>query len=141
MKFSSRKDVLFTLVILTVCSLLLGIVIFDFFKENASIKGIFPLVTIVCVVSFLLWLFFDTKYELTETALKYKSGPIQGEIAIASIKEIIKNKTLWVGLKPATAAKGLIVKYNKYDEIYISPRSNDTFIRKIVEINENIKIR
>ena len=92
------------------------------------------------VVLFLLWIFFDTKYELTKSHLKYKSGPIRGKIDIYSIRKIIKGKTLWAGLKPATAKNGLIIKYNKYDEIYISPKTNDTFIAKILEFNLEIEI-
>ena len=45
-----------------------------------------------------------------------------------------------VGFKPALATKGLIIKYNKYDDIYISPNSNDTFIEAVLKINSNIKI-
>lgn len=140
MKFSSRKDFLFTFIILSVCSLLISIAIFEFFQKNISIKDVFPIVIILCVVAFLLWLHFGTKYEITQTVLKYRSGPIYGEIPIEKIKEIIKNKTLWVGLKPATATRGLIVKYNKFDEIYISPNSNDSFVNYITTLNKDIKI-
>ncbi len=55
-------------------------------------------------------------------------------------REVIKGKTLWVGLKPATARKGLIIKYGKFDEIYISPQTNDEFINRLLELNDAIKI-
>lgn len=89
---------------------------------------------------FLIWLYFGTKYELTQSKLKYQSGPLKGEIDIEQIKEIIMGKSLWTGLKPATAMNGLLIKYGNYDEIYISPKTNDTFVSKILEINKNIKI-
>ena len=92
------------------------------------------------VASFLIWLGLGTNYELTKTELKYKSGPIKGKIEIDKIHEIIKGKTLWSGLKPATARNGLIVKYEKYNEIYISPETNNSFIKKILELNNKIKI-
>ncbi len=92
------------------------------------------------VIGFFMWLNFGTEYELTQTELKYKSGPIRGKIEIERINKIIKGKNLWSGLKPATARNGLIIKYGKYDEIYISPKTNDTFIDKILELNKNIKI-
>jgi hypothetical protein len=97
-------------------------------------------ILLLLVVGLLLWLYFGTKYELTQTILKYKSGPIRGKIEIERIKEIIKGKTLWAGLKPATARNGLIIKYDKWEEIYISPKTNDTFIEKILELNPAIKI-
>ena len=82
----------------------------------------------------------DSGIELTQTELKYKSGPISGKIEIERIKEIIKGKSLWSGLKPATARNGLIIKYDKYEEIYISPKTNDSFVEKILEYNSKIKI-
>ena len=65
---------------------------------------------------------------------------IRGKIEIERIKEIIKGKSLWSGLKPATARNGLIIKYDKYEEIYISPEINETFVNKILELNNNTKI-
>ena len=94
----------------------------------------------ILTIGFLLWIYFGTEYELTKTELKYKSGPIKGKIIIDEITEIIKNKTLWSGLKPATSRNGLIIKYKKFEEIYISPETNDIFINKILEINKSIKI-
>ena len=43
-------------------------------------------------------------------------------------------------LKPATALKGLIIKYNKYDEIYISPKTNESFVAEILKLNPEVKI-
>lgn len=92
------------------------------------------------VVGLLFWLYFGTAYELTQKELSYKSGPLRGTIALKRITEIIKGKSLWSGLKPATARNGLIIKYDKYEQVYISPESNDAFIAKILELNKNIKI-
>ena len=47
---------------------------------------------------------------------------------------------MWVGFKPATARKGLIIKYDKFNDLYISPETNDLFINKILELNDQIKI-
>ena len=140
MKFSSRKDILFTSIIITLCLFLVAILGFIIFNSEFSATQLFSLLIITLVVLFILWIFFDTQYELTKTHLKYKSGPIKGDIEIDRIRKIIKGKTLWVGLKPATAKSGLIIKYNKYDEIYISPKTNDTFISKILEYNSEIEI-
>tara|TARA_R110000850_G_scaffold215188_3_gene340952 strand:- start:211 stop:507 length:297 start_codon:yes stop_codon:yes gene_type:complete len=94
----------------------------------------------LAVAGFLIWLGLGTNYELTQTELKYKRGPIRGKIQIDKIHEIIMGKTLWSGLKPATARNGLIIKYEKYNEIYISPKTNDSFVKKILELNGKIKI-
>lgn len=93
------------------------------------------------VIAFLLQLSFGTEYELTKTELKYKSGLISGKIEIERIKKIIKVKNLWVGLKPATARNRLIIKYDKYDKIYITPKTNDMFVEKILEYNNNNELK
>jgi hypothetical protein len=92
------------------------------------------------MIGLLLWIYFKTEYVLTASKLIYKSGPLRGSIEIHRIREIIKDKTLWSGLKPATARNGLIIKYDKFEEIYISPETNETFIKRILELNDKIKI-
>ncbi len=141
MKFKSRKDILFQLIGFSLIGFFVGIVLFRIFS-NGNENYIFKWIDIfmLAVAGFLVWLGLGTNYELTQTELKYKSGPIKGKIEIDKIHEIIKGKTLWSGFKPATARNGLIVKYGKYNEIYISPKTNDSFVKKILELNNKIKI-
>ncbi len=141
MKFKSRKDILFQILTIGLSGVFIGIILFQTFSnETINYEFIWSNILISLVIGFLLWLNFGTEYELTQTELKYKSGPIRGKIEIERIREIIKGKTLWSGLKPATARNGLIIKYDKYEEIYISPKTNETFIEKILEFNKNIQI-
>lgn len=140
-KFKSKKDWLFGLLTFGFNVLFLGFLLLRVFGDglhNYTFLWADVLVIAVCV--FLLWLYFGTNYKLTKTLLYYKSGPIKGEIKIIDIREIIVGKSMWSGLKPATARNGLIIKYNKYNEIYISPESNIAFVQKILEFNPNIKI-
>lgn len=95
---------------------------------------------ISAVPAFLLWILLHTYYQLEDGSLKYVSGPIRGSIEVKDISEVIKNTTLWVGLKPATARKGIIIKYEMYNELYISPLDNDIFISKLLELNPDIKV-
>ena len=141
MKFKSRKDILFQIMTFGFSGLFIGISFFRvFLNEKINYEFIWSDIIMLIFIGFLLWLNFGTEYELTTTELKYKSGPISGKIEIERIKEIVKGKSLWSGLKPATARKGLIIKYDKYDEIYISPKTNETFVEKILELNGNIII-
>jgi hypothetical protein len=141
MKFKSRKDILFQTLTFGLSGLFIGISLFRIFSNGKiNFELIWSDILMFIVIGFLLWLNFGTKYELTQTELKYKSGPISGKIEIERIKEIIKGKSLWSGLKPATARNGLIIKYDKYEEIYISPKTNDSFVEKILEYNSKIKI-
>jgi len=141
MKFKSRKDILFQLLGFSIIGFFVGIVLFSMFSDGIE-NYIFKWIDIfmLAVAGFLIWLGLGTNYELTQTELKYKSGPIKGKIEIDKIHEIIKGKTLWSGFKPATARNGLIIRYEKYNEIYISPKTNDSFVKKILELNNKIKI-
>ncbi|AGC77370.1 PH (Pleckstrin Homology) domain-containing protein [Nonlabens dokdonensis] len=141
MKFNSRKDPLFQLVTFGV-SMILCVVVFMRITSDTPLFGAFLLGDIVgvLVVAYLLWVYFDTSYELTETSLKYKSGLIRGSISTDSIRKVIKGKSLWSGIKPATARKGLIIKYKDFQEIYISPETNDSFVEKLLEFNKDVEI-
>lgn len=141
MKFESRKDLFFSAVILGLNAFLVGVLSFGLFSGNMDIQDLWTILLILGVVGLLFWLYFGTHYKLSkEDGLLYRSGPFSGKIKIERITEITKGKTLWVGLKPATARKGLIVKYDKYNEIYISPKTNDSFVEKILELKSDIKI-
>ncbi|GHC59093.1 PH domain-containing protein [Ulvibacter litoralis] len=141
MKFDSKKDILFSVVILGMNAFLIGITIVGIASGEMEKDEYWTLFLILAVVGLLFWLYFGTNYELTkENKLIYRSGPFNGKISIDRITEIIKGKTLWVGFRPATSRKGLIVKYDNYNEIYISPKTNELFIEKILELNRDIKI-
>lgn len=141
MKFETRKDLLFSAIILGICLLLTCFTILDLVSGKMYANGYWPLLLVSGVVGLLLWLFYGTYYEVSEKdGFLYRSGPLSGKIQVERITEIIKGKTLWVGFRPATARNGLIIKYDKHNEIYISPKTNDTFISAILKLNSGIKI-
>ena len=140
MKFKSRKDNLFKFFVLGLSGLFIAIILIQIPLQREIFEFILTSIIMVMTIGLLFWLYFGTEYELSETELKYKSGPIRGKVKIEEITEIVKAKTHWSGLKPATARNGLIVKYRKMEEVYISPETNETFINKILEINDKIKI-
>lgn len=88
----------------------------------------------------LLWAYFNTAYWITNNTLHYKSAFLKGNIPINKITQLLVSKTMWVGLKPALASKGIIVKYNKFDEIYIAPVDNAALCSELIKHNPNIKI-
>lgn len=140
MIFKSKKDNLFTITILGLNTFLIGITIYGFITGELEKDEYWTLIPILGVVVLLFWMFFGTNYQLSKNELIYRCGPIKGKIKINRITEIIKGKTLWVGLKPATSRKGLIIKYDKYNEIYISPNTNESFIAELLKLKSDIKI-
>ena len=141
MKFEAKKGILFQVITFGLAGLFLGVVSYRIFSEGTfTSKFILSDLVMILILIPLIWALFSTKYELSDKYLFYQSGPIKGKIEIDKIREIIVGKSLWVGLKPALARKGLIIKYNKYDEIYISPKTNEGFVSKIKEINPDIHV-
>lgn len=140
MKFRSRKDILFSIIILGTCIFVSGMTFIGILKGEMQGAEYWFFPIIVLSIGLLLWIYFGTNYELSEEGFIYRSGPINGKISIHRISEIINGKTSWIGLRPATAQKGLIIKYDEYNEIYISPKTNEAFIEKILEFKPDILI-
>ena len=92
-------------------------------------------------LAIVLWVYFSTKYWIENERIHYRCMFIKGSIPIHEIKSITPNKTSWVGVRPALATKGLIIRYQKYEEIYLAPESNSEFINDLLTINPAIKIQ
>jgi hypothetical protein len=132
MRYYSKKSVLFILPI-AVILLFLAISIADH-------GPVAILVLLFIVATYFVWTWFDTYYVIKDDKLFYKSALINGSINIDTIHEIVKGKTSFSGVKPALSTKGLIIKYNKWDDIYISPKDADLFINALKEINPDIQV-
>ena len=95
------------------------------------------------ITLFFLWTYKSTFYILKNDVLIWKYGPFKGTIEIKNINKIEHHKgiivpTIW---KPALSHIGLIITYNKYDDIYISPEKSEEFIAQLLETNPNITIK
>ncbi|WP_436831782.1 PH domain-containing protein [Parapedobacter sp. DT-150] len=139
--FKSRKDPLFGVVILGAALTLLVVSLTGL--VNGKFEGavdVFGLMLMVPAMVFMFWLWFDTHYRINDAFVYFRSGPFRGKIPVSSIREVVVGTTMWVGFKPALARNGVIVKYNRYDDIYFSPDNNDTFIDALLHINPEIRI-
>ena len=81
-----------------------------------------------------------TYYTIDGDELRWRSSILFGKFSVSSIQKVAINKTLWVGTRPATARNGVIIYYNKYDEIYFSPSDNEAFVTALLEINHEIEV-
>ena len=117
--------------------LLLGIFFLD---RETFFENRYLFVLIIVPSALILWPLLHTYYQIKDGKLIYRSGFIHGEIDINNIKEIIKGKTMWVGLKPALATGGLIIKYNRFDDIYLAPKNNDELIEDLLKLNRDIVV-
>jgi len=119
--------------------ILLPIAIF-FLDKKTFTENPFTFLPLPTPIVLTLWVYFGTYYKIENKELVYRSAFFRGKIDIQSVKEIINGKTMWSGTKPATGRNGLIVKYNKYDEVYITPENKDAMISDLLSINAKIKI-
>ncbi|SHN35414.1 PH domain-containing protein [Cyclobacterium lianum] len=123
------------LLVLLVFPLAYGLLTAKPMKEK--LRRIIPLTTPALLM---IWPYLDTRYWIRGHSFYYKSGFIKGEIDISSVRTILKGKTRWVGVKPALATGGLIVKYNRYDDVYIAPEDSDALIVDLLTINPAIQV-
>ncbi|SCX93230.1 PH domain-containing protein [Nonlabens sp. Hel1_33_55] len=129
-------------VVILVSTLLIYLLFSSLENTQKDLSIWIPSIILMLVVPFLLiWILIQTYYVLDNDELKYVSGPIRGSIKIADIEQVVKNTTLWVGLKPATARNGIIIRYNNYNELYISPYNNEKFIEKLLELKPDIEVQ
>jgi len=141
MMFKSTKSRFFTILIVLTVIGLATLNAIQLFYLNEDIKSIIILQTICWLtISFLLWIYFGTNYRVNNEDLFYRSGPIRGKIEISKIYEIVIGQQIIPILKPATGNNGLVIKYNQWDEIYISPNTNEKFIEKLLNVNDKVKV-
>lgn len=109
-------------------------------------KDLTPFIIVVSInlitLFFLTWILVDTEYSVDKNNLHCKSGPFQKTISIASIQKITYHNSIIVPVtfKPALSHMGLIITYNNYDAIYISPENESDFIETLLKTNATIKV-
>lgn len=139
MLYRAKKDYTFLIVFLFVLLLYSGISLFTIiYEDDYSVIWVF-----LIVLTFLALLFISiyktTYFRLDQHNLFCKSLIFKKEIPYSSIRKVEKQQGIYAGVKFSTAWKGIIVHYNKYDELLISPENEEIFIVKIQERIEGSK--
>ena len=138
--FKARTDALFNgLMIFSIAVCVLPI----WPLLRSGISGIEELITFVILAATTLMMisfYTHTYYRIDGDELRWRSSILFGKFSVSSILKVVVNQTLWVGTKPATARNGVIIYYNKYDEIYFSPADNEAFVAALLEINPEIEV-
>lgn len=133
-KYKAKKGWLIVATILFL--IVLPIVLYLFEDENPDLLTFLLIYSLP--MGLLFWMYFDTSYQIVNEKLYYRCAFFKGEIEIATIKELEVGATMYVGLKPALAFKGIIIKYGKYDDIYVAPENNDELTNDLLTINPSI---
>ena len=138
--FKARTDTLFNGVLIfsiAVCVIPMWPLI------RSGISGAEALIAFVILAATTLMMitfYTHTYYTVDGDELRWRSSILSGRFSVSSIHKVSVNKTLWVGTRPATARNGVIIYYNKYDEIYFSPSDNEAFVAALLEINPEIEV-
>ena len=112
-----------------------------FVSIKAMVEGEWlGLLGLAAVVGFILFLSKTTQYIINENQLIVKSTWIVNErIDISKITKVEKSNSILSS--PALSLDRLLVRYNKYDEVLISPKEKKEFIDELLKINPTIEIK
>jgi hypothetical protein len=142
MDFKPKKDWFFPVVLLFVGVIYSAVAVYVLIEEedHSSIYGL------GLVFFFLMLLFLviqkTTYYRIdSENKLICKMLFLKKIISISEIKSIEDSNGLYVGWKMNTSWKCLVVKYNKYDELLISPAEESEFIQALLKLNPLINVK
>lgn len=131
MRFKTKRDSSLLLIFLFISSLFGGITVFEFFyKENHNIIG-FSIFSLSFIILFYFIIVKTTYFTLSDIELICHQFFFKKTIQISFIRKVEKQNGLFAGLKMSTSRKALIVHYNKYDELLISPTDEDRFIEEL----------
>jgi len=99
-------------------------------RSDMSVWGQLVLVLINGgTIAFLGWAWRGTYYTLNEHELAMYSGPMRKKIEISRLKSAVAGTTMWVGThRYGTAKNGLVIRFDSFDEVYITPESNEDFV-------------
>ena len=118
-----------------IISLIMGCILVPY-----AIKSMWIPFTIILILHFLLlFMLANIKYVITESQLiiDQSMGKWGKEVIdISTIKSIEPTHTILSA--PASSLDRLRISYNKYDDIIISPRRKEEFIRQLQSINPQI---
>lgn len=95
---------------------------------------------LLCVVLLVVFLSKTTRYIINEDQLIVKSFWIVNEkIDISKIRKVEKSNS--VLSSPALSLDRIAVRYNKFDEIYLSPQNKQLFFEDLLSVNPDIEIK
>ena len=140
MRFETKRDYTFPIIFLFVFIVYACISIYVILTEkNFSILWGFS--GVLALLGILFYTILKTTYFIfEEDNLVCKSLFVKRSIPYSSIRKIEKQKGLYAGLKMSTSMKGLVIYYNKFDELLISPEKVDEFIAEVEKRKTNFLV-
>jgi len=138
MIFKTRVDLFYKLVVVCVF-LLFSFILFNINFETDYFGFYFILIIQITILFFFIGSAFTTKFIISDTELICKTFYWKKSIPLNLIRKVEKQTNLFAGWKISTAYKGVIVHYNKYYELLISPENELGFINELNKRIDKIK--
>ena len=94
---------------------------------------------VVLCLLFIVFISKSTRYIINENQLVVKCMFIVNDkIEISKIKRIEKTNSILSS--PALSLDRMAIRYNKFDEVYISPKDKQAFVDDLLKINPEIDV-
>jgi|GEM_PF-4861127 len=125
-----------------VIGLLLAVAIIVLLCLPGEVVPVPVFVILSLVVALLWWMLASTRFEITDESLTAQTGPFRRTVPITSIVKVVYDDQLfkmsiW---KVGCSHHGLMVHYDKYEDIYISPEPRDGFVEELCRLNPSITV-
>ena len=121
-----------SITLILIISLIMGCILISLAVSSKWIPFFIDLLLYVSLV----YLMVSIKYEINESQLIIHQAMGKMVIDINTVKSIEPTHTILSA--PASSLDRLRISYNKYDDVVISPRRKEEFIRQLQTINPNI---
>ena len=135
MVFKTRVDQFYKLVVAFIF-LLFSFILYTIDFKKDTFGFCFTLGIQILIMLFFIGSALTTKFTISATELICETFFWKKIIPLNSFRKVEKQTGLFAGWKISTAYKGVIIHYNKYDELLISPDREQIFIS---EINNRIQ--
>jgi hypothetical protein len=136
MVFKTRVDLFYKLVVVFIF-IIFGFILLNINYKNEVIGFYFTLTVFLLILLFFIGTALITKFVLTDSDLYCITFIWKKTIPLETIRKVEKQDYLFSGWKISTAHSGIIIHYDKFDELLISPEKEVVFIEEILErINE-----
>lgn len=131
MQFASKRDWTFPIIwVFILC--VYGLVGSVMYYSEGNTDGLFYLFLVWLAMGLLFYLLLKTTYyTLNEKELICHTMGFKKRIQYEQIRKIAPQKGIYVGLKINTSWKGLVITYDKWSEILISPADEEKFIAEL----------
>jgi len=133
MIFKSQKDLLYRCIFYSSFSLF----IVSLFSAIISREWI-VIILMPCLIGLFAWIWFGSRYTVTEKVLSVRLGPYKREINIEEITVIRKIKSPLASA--ALSMERLEINYGHYESIQISPVNANHFIEQLQKVNPDITV-